>query len=758
MINNFIYNQLEKIQSKGILVGLWLLTTTIFTVLLQQLLVWGIRLLLGFIQQSQEIGRTLQFTGLLPKQLPMVSFQVTLFLFVILFLVLLFVVYRYYRKLEFAYGSLLSGEKATGRFTTDEEIKKQYKAIPKYQKLEKQETDTFNVEERKQQEEKRKQTNQAYEGLAGVLVARIKDTLFIDTDNAHSLILGRTRSGKTQSKVLSDIEITSRSEEKPHMIISSGKYELLQGTQTMLKERGYQIEVLNLIDMERSIQFNPLTMIAKRYLEGDYDEAIELCKTFSYPLYHNENTKEPVWEETAMALVNALILALCHEFVGEGDNLKPEGIHQVNMYNVAQMLNSLGETENGSSYLLDTYFNSLDINNPARVEYSTVSMSTSQMRSSIFTSAQAKIRNFTARRVAKLMDTTSFSFERFVTPDENGELKPIALFLVLPDYVETNYIIATTFLQQCYYHLSQYASLHDDRLPKRIMHHLDEFGNMPAFTGIGSMLTVGAGRGLLYHLYLQDLVQFDIKYGADISRLLRSQTMNRFFILSGDSETRREFSEWLGSREFIQKSRSGKFKELDKSVTENVETRPLLTPDELGRLREGEIVVERSTKRRDLKGRKIRPYPIFNTGEDREFEYAYEYLGDLVKKVPIAELDLPTITEESLHANEKAFIRKIETLKRNFMQQEEAKKKKESSTEKTVENAPLNGTIVYPTYNQELAASSISGFDPHNLEEQKAYFKKVLAESSNGFLIGELNGIDTIEELLDFKERHSDIF
>ena len=162
------------------------------------------------------------------------------------------------------------------------------------------------------------------------------------------------------------------------------------------------------------------------------------------------------------------------------------------MYNVAQMLNSLGEAENGNSYMLDDYFDSLPLDNPARLEYSTVRMSTSQMRSSIFTSAQAKIRNFTARRVAKLMDQTSFQFDEFIKTNDEGKVEPIALFLVLPDYVETNYIIATTWLQQCYYFLSQYASLHGDRLPKRIFHHFDEFGNMPSFSGIGSMLTVGA--------------------------------------------------------------------------------------------------------------------------------------------------------------------------------------------------------------------------------------------------------------------------
>ena len=44
-------------------------------------------------------------------------------------------------------------------------------------------------------------------------------------------------------------------------------------------------------------------------------------------------------------------------------------------------------------------------------------------------------------------------------------------------------------------------------------------------------------------------------------------------------------------------------------------------------LEEGEIAIVRGTKRRDLEGNKIRPFPIFNTAE-HTLKYRYEYLGD----------------------------------------------------------------------------------------------------------------------------------
>ena len=63
-----------------------------------------------------------------------------------------------------------------------------------------------------------------------------------------------------------------------------------------------------------------------------------------------------------------------------------------------------------------------------------------------------------------------------------------------------------------------------------------------------------------------------------------------------------------------------------KYYTESIDERPLLNHNELMELQEGEIVIFRRSKRRDLKGNKIKPRPIFNSVENgRYFWYAYEY-------------------------------------------------------------------------------------------------------------------------------------
>lgn len=628
----------------------------------------------------------------------------------------------FWLKLKINYESIEEGKKATSRFTTLEELITQYKQVPL----------------------KSNSPDETYEGLSGTIVARHEDTLFIDTDPAHNFTLGRSRSAKGQTKVLPDMDVYSRSEEKPHLIIASGKYELAVAAIDEYKKRGYEPSVMNLIHLERSFMYNCLDLIKQAYLEGDIDNAIELCKTFSYPLYHNEEAREPVWEETAMALVNAVILALCYEFLEKSDN-PDETEKYVSMYAVSNMLVELGTPNEKGDTLLDKYFASLPAGNPAKMEYSTVQYAEGQMRSSIFATTQAKLRNFIAPKVAKMMSRSTFDFKRLTkdsTPEDkteeiivrgsvdtskpgeyeliyevtnefkdviqctrrvivseelgytsfpnkdsyfkgvdhvtipvNGEFdsrknvrclyyyKPQAVFLVLPDYIQTNYIIASTWISQAYHVLSDFASLcKGDKLLKRVRIILDEFGNLPGFSNMGSMLSVGAGRGILFDFYVQHPNQLQDKYGEKVGKMIEDEAMNYFFLMTRSKQAREDFSVLLGKKEITVQSRSGGVFDLNKQVTETVETRPLMEDYELGRLEEGEVVVDRSIHRQDLDGRPIVPYPIFNTGESGKLMYAFKYLKDQFNPDRNwQELDLPTVPDIPLEQYSKNFVQRIKS-------------------------------------------------------------------------------------------------
>ena len=85
----------------------------------------------------------------------------------------------------------------------------------------------------------------------------------------------------------------------------------------------------------------------------------------------------------------------------------------------------------------------------------------------------------------------------------------------------------------------------------------------------------------------------------------------------------------LGTQTYIDVQRTGSKLSLNRTFMETPSDRPLMRLDELKGLKEGECVVQRKLKRKDLQGKNIDTTPIFNNVNDgTEFLYRYMYLTD----------------------------------------------------------------------------------------------------------------------------------
>ncbi|MEK5085256.1 VirD4-like conjugal transfer protein, CD1115 family [Bacillus sp. FSL H8-0515] len=206
--------------------------------------------------------------------------------------------------------------------------------------------------------------------------------------------------------------------------------------------------------------------------------------------------------------------------------------------------------------------------------------------------------------------------------------KPIAIFMVTPDFDESNHVIASIFIRQLYFVLAKNANLsRGGKCHREVIFLLDEFGNMPPIEGMSNIITVCLGRNIRFNLIIQAYSQIKEKYGEGNADTIIGNCGNQIYILTTDKNTANHFSELLGDQTQMVTSRSGKVLSTEKSNTENVDGRRLLMPNELMELREGETVVIRGIKRQDQERNKVRPRPIFNTGKTA-MKYRYEYLND----------------------------------------------------------------------------------------------------------------------------------
>lgn len=569
------------------------------------------------------------------------------------------------------------GQKGSRRWTTNEEIKEQYDEIP--------------------------DRDMWFPGYGGTIISRMENKLYLDKSPVNNLIIGITRSGKGEMFVLPTIDVYSRAEKKASLIINDPKTELYKSSKKTLEKRGYDVYLLNFDDPLHSMGFNPLDMIVRLAVEGDYENAELLAQAFSFSIF---NPDEPTntdrfWNDASSSLLAALILAHLEDCIRmdemqnqrrytvwkekreayeklnekgkeSADNkykklkkeqkkdviltpeikylpeeeqyvMSHENVKKINMYSIIITFTELArvkDPDNPDITALDEYFNKRPMLDRAKLKYAAIEISGNRTKSSIFSVMLSKLTTFTYENMAKMTAESSFDLE-----DIGFGEKPIAVFLGLPDYDKSKHFMATVFIRQLYFVLAKRAnrikSGKCDRLVKIIA---DEFGNMPAIENMEGIITVCLGRNISFDLIIQSYSQVTKLYG-DNSKTIRGNCGNQIYILTNDGDTAQEFSDDLGNETIIDMQRSGEKLSTHKHFMENTQEKPLRDKNQLMELLPGECVIQRVMKREDLKKKRVKPTPIFNSEESgKRFLYRYEYLTDTFPNPD--EIDLYEINTE----------------------------------------------------------------------------------------------------------------
>lgn len=555
--------------------------------------------------------------------------------------------------IRISYYDFNVAQKGSERFATDEEKREQYKAVP--------------IHGGDWQSER-----------GGVIVSRDGNNFLIDEEPGHTLIVGTTRSGKGEMFVRPMIELLSRCNCKPSMIVTDPKLELTRSNYQALKKRGYDVIVLNLINASLGDCFNPFSRMVDLYKNGEIEKAYQESRAFAYSIFctdQNSKSKEDgdIWNNTATDLLSALTIGNIEDCIKldeqerieaeydfkckqiEFSNLEkkeqqkliddyrsgnfdikyakavppeyefvfePKHEKEINMFSIFNNFRLLAENVDEQGITgLDKYFKSRPLMNKARVFYSSIKISGYRTKTSIYTSMISKLTAYSYDSIARMTSQSSFNIKDIGFGD-----KPIAIFIAVPDYDESNHFFITTFIRQVYYILSSECSKTANGKCKRpVWHILDEFANTPPLENIKQMVSVGAGLNLFYNFIIQDYAQLDEKYSPEVAKIIRNNCQNQIFIKSNEYETAEQFSKLLGKETITTLDRIGRRFAVNKTFTERKEEKPLLDANELMDLLEGECVVKRVMKRKTLDGRDAIPNPIFNTGKSR-LPYAHTYL------------------------------------------------------------------------------------------------------------------------------------
>lgn len=167
------------------------------------------------------------------------------------------------------------------------------------------------------------------------------------------------------------------------MIITDPKGEIYENNAEMLKDKGYNVVLLNFRDPQKGSAWNPLSLPYELYKNGNKDKANELLDDLAMNILYDEKAQnqDPFWEKTSADYFTGLALALFEDAKEDEINL-----------NTINLMTTVGEEKLGNTTYIKEYFNYKDKASPAYINVSSTIMAPSDTKSSILSVFKQKIK------------------------------------------------------------------------------------------------------------------------------------------------------------------------------------------------------------------------------------------------------------------------------------------------------------------------------------------------------------------------------
>lgn len=376
------------------------------------------------------------------------------------------------------------------------------------------------------------------------------------------LVIGGSGAAKTRSFVLPNI-LTANT----NYVITDPKSEVLLATGGYLKEQGYDVRVLNLVNLEQSDGYNPF-----RYLRDEKDVLKLVNNLIQSTTPKGSHESDPFWTKAETALLQAIILMLFQE--------APE--YEQNFSMVMRVLEyaEVREEDEGHVSPLDLLFESIERRKPDSVavrQYKVFKLAAGKTAKSILVSTAVRLAPFNLPQIQALTEHDDMDLYTL------GE-KKVALYAVIPDNDNTfNFLVSLLYaqaFQALYYSADQ---IHHGPLPRHVRFVLDEFAAMP-LPGFTRELATMRSRSISASVIIQNMAQIKELY-KDSWETIPGNCDTILYLGGNESSTHKYVSEMLG-KATIDTQTHGQTKGKSGSYSTNFQMsgRELLTPDEVRKL------------------------------------------------------------------------------------------------------------------------------------------------------------------------------
>ena len=387
--------------------------------------------------------------------------------------------------------------------------------------------------------------------------------------NSNLAVYGASGSMKTRSFCMNRIlQGVSRGES---LVICDPKSELYEKSSEYLRDKGYTVRVFNLVSPENSDSWNCLCEVEGQELMAQLFVDVIIKNTTG------GGKGDHFWDSAEMNLLKALVL-----YVDKG--YPPENR---NMGQVYQLITLNSETA------LNSLFEVLPINHPAKAPYSLFKQASDSVRSGVIIGLGSRLQVFQSELIKKITAKDEIDLE---LPGQ----KPCAYFLVTSDQDSTFDFLASLFLSFVFIKLVRYADRNCEggRLPVPVHVLGEELTACGTIPDLSRRLSVIRSRNISMSCVFQNLAGLQNRYPLNLWQEILGNCDVQLFLGCTDPLT----AEFVSSRTGLASvAVSSKSKQLgtwrisnytpEYRETSGVGKRPVLTPDEVLRLPIDEALV-----------------------------------------------------------------------------------------------------------------------------------------------------------------------
>ena len=378
--------------------------------------------------------------------------------------------------------------------------------------------------------------------------------------NVNTIVIGGSGAGKTRFYAKPNVMQANTS-----YVILDPKGEIVRAEGHLLERLGYEVKVLDFVNMEKSHCYNPFV-----YLQTDNDVQKLVTNIFNSTTPKGSQSSDPFWDSSASMLLLALIFYLWYE--------APEEEQNFSMVMEMILAGEVKEDEEGFVSPLDILFNQLEIENPDHIAlkyYRGYRTGSGKTLKSIQITLIARMEKFNLHSMASLTQTDELDLPSI------GE-KKTALFAIIPDNDKSFNFLISILYTQLFQHLFYIADYkYDGRLPVHVHFLMDEFANVSLPDDFQNILSVMRSREISVSIILQNLSQLKKLFEKDWESIVGN--CDEFLYLGGNEQSTHKYvSEILGKAtiDFNTYGKTGG-KNGNASTNYQITGRDLLSPDEV---------------------------------------------------------------------------------------------------------------------------------------------------------------------------------